>query len=212
MFRATEQITKDNTFDAFAFCVIVSIFNFYVTQRDLARDARVDACTVLQAIRGGSQLIQSFQPSTSDAMPKGLVGHLWREQRPAPTQEICQALGGLTALQASAHVRDDPSIVQAIELMRCTIERFGLYPKGWLHIIIWPAMLPEGFLDKLEQRNPEAVVLLLYWCAILRGAQSTWFLDGLAERAAQAYVADLDDYWLAFSVWPLSKLRIASCF
>ena len=208
LFRSTKKITKETTFDALIFCVIVAVFHLYVSQRDGDTGAYVDASNVLRAIRGGAQLVQHLDVSAPGVVPPGLLGVLWKEPPPLTTTEMQLALDGLEGLQLHAQATESPGTSEAIEAMRCTIERFGLEPKGWLHIIVWPALMTDAFIEQLEARKGEAMAVFLYWCAIVNGAMSTWFLDGWATAASKTCLKSLDDELKQYLYWPLSKLNV----
>ncbi|KAH7222336.1 hypothetical protein BKA60DRAFT_566617 [Fusarium oxysporum] len=47
--------------------------------------------------------------------------------------------------------------------------------------LLWPLRMPDGFLALIQQREPLAMVLLAYYCVLLRYAETTcWFIKGWA--------------------------------
>jgi hypothetical protein len=210
LFRSTEDITEDNILDTFAFCAMVAIFNFYVSlyEHDYPRHlGGFDPFGLLLSIRGGSKLIRGwFNTAASTGLPQGVIGQLWKEPPPPVNEETHRAFAGLKRLDGS--LQNSPGLVQAIELMRCSFLRFGLYPKGWLHIIAWPATVPDEYVEDLKSERPEAIVLFLYWCAVVSNAPSAWYLDGWTSTAAQTYLRMLGGEWKDFIEWPLSRLEV----
>jgi hypothetical protein len=210
LFRSTEDITEENILDAFAFCTIVAVFNFYVSLHEHETPRGLggfDPFGLLLSIRGGSKLIQGCSnTASSTGLPRDLVGQLWKEPPPPVNEQAHLAFAGLRKLDGL--LQGPSGLVQAIELLRSSFLRFGLYPKGWLHIIAWPATVPDEYLKDLKSERPEAIILFLYWCAVVSNAPSAWYLDGWASTAAQTYLKILGGEWQDFLEWPLSRLEV----
>jgi hypothetical protein len=50
-------------------------------------------------------------------------------------------------------------------------------PRRWHHFIYWPSSVPERFVEAVRQDENLALVLFLYWLAILRLAPPRWFME-----------------------------------
>lgn len=50
-------------------------------------------------------------------------------------------------------------------------------PRRWHHFIYWPSSLPERYVEAVRQDENLALVLFLYWLAILRLAPPRWFME-----------------------------------
>ncbi|KAH7384407.1 hypothetical protein DE146DRAFT_224874 [Phaeosphaeria sp. MPI-PUGE-AT-0046c] len=88
--------------------------------------------------------------------------------RPDRVQEVLATLAATSALVIGCEVSFASDVKEA----------------AWHGMVSWMAMFPQHFHDMLMDNNPTALVLLVYWSALVSRAERVgfWFLDGLAER------------------------------
>ncbi|KAK3214530.1 hypothetical protein GRF29_19g432516 [Pseudopithomyces chartarum] len=81
-------------------------------------------------------------------------------------------------------------------------------PRRWHHFIYWPSSLPERYVEAVRQDENLALVLFLYWLAILRMAPPRWFMERWIIRAAHHIKGKLFFEWDELTAWPISIINM----
>ncbi|KAI1275597.1 hypothetical protein F5Y07DRAFT_409215 [Xylaria sp. FL0933] len=103
-----------------------------------------------------------------------------------------EAHAALALLASSArHPADTPpetvaACAEALALLRRWAAAIRCAPRKWAHFFYWPCAVSPAFVDALTARQPVATLIFVHWCAVMRRAPDTWFLDGWARRTAVA--------------------------
>lgn len=63
----------------------------------------------------------------------------------------------------------------------------------------------DAYLDLLQKRDPFALLIFVYWCAIIYQARR-WFTGRWARRAANSSMSYLGDEWASLLEWPKGVL------
>lgn len=63
----------------------------------------------------------------------------------------------------------------------------------------------EAYVKRLHGRDPFALLIFIYWCAIIYRARR-WFTGRWAHRAANSAMAYLGNEWAGLLEWPKSIL------
>lgn len=129
--------------------------------------------------------------------------HLRQRIGRAPQQ---QQRGRPGARRAAARARDVCG--EAGEALLQLYLHSGGAPKTWVHIIWWPAFMPEGVYALVAGREPRALLLVVYWCVVMARAARRWYWDGWAGRAAAAALAHVGPEWEDVLAWPRRELGL----
>lgn len=78
----------------------------------------------------------------------------------------------------------------------------------WL--LAWPIQLREGYLDRLNQRRPEAMIILAYYAVLLHFYRECWAVGDSGPFLIRAIYAHLGQHWAKWMAWPLSFLTSES--
>jgi len=137
-----------------------------------------------------------------------ILGRLWYEH-PTLDADDDAALEALDDVGQWVQSIDPESCgsLRSLDILRQTVTHFSSRPKGWLHVVFWPSAVPQEYLDELKEERPAAVVIFIYWCAVLSNAPSTWFMDGWAQTAASHYMGRLRSPFGDLLAWPRSQFR-----
>ncbi|KAI0433722.1 hypothetical protein F5Y09DRAFT_297982 [Xylaria sp. FL1042] len=117
---------------------------------------------------------------------------------PAPAHtplDDAEAHAALARLAAEVrHPTDTPpatvaACAEALALLRKWAVVVDGAPRKWAHFFYWPCAVSQTFVEALTTRQPVATLIFVYWCAVMRRAPDTWFLDGWARRTAFAAMA-----------------------
>lgn len=78
-----------------------------------------------------------------------------------------------------------------------------------LVILAWPARQPDRFISLLNQRQPEALIILAHYCVLLQHSMDdgTWFLIGCARRVLDAIKTAIPESLHSMLVWPESIIN-----
>ncbi|KAH8800702.1 hypothetical protein F5884DRAFT_685283, partial [Xylogone sp. PMI_703] len=68
----------------------------------------------------------------------------------------------------------------------------------------WAAQVPPRYPVLICERKPEALVVMAYYCVMLRMIDSFWYMKGYAARLLDQCRRNLSDKWLRHIDWPLS--------
>ena len=70
----------------------------------------------------------------------------------------------------------------------------------WL--LAWPVLLKTAFLNLLDERRPEALVVLAYYGALLHFYRDCWVVRDTGARLVGAVNEHLGSYWEDWMWWP----------
>jgi hypothetical protein len=78
-----------------------------------------------------------------------------------------------------------------------------------LHFLfLWPMHLPQEFLGFLQQRQPGALAIVMYYSTMLFASQTRyWFMQGWGEHLMRACLEGLNEDWRQGVQWPSSFIN-----
>lgn len=65
----------------------------------------------------------------------------------------------------------------------------------WNVLGAWPIRIEAAYVDLLHERHPGALVLLAYYCIILKKLEKWWYFEGRAVKLMSSIVEVLDEKW-----------------
>ncbi|KAG9250230.1 uncharacterized protein F5Z01DRAFT_419990 [Emericellopsis atlantica] len=71
----------------------------------------------------------------------------------------------------------------------------GLGPIMVLRIITWFTFIPNGFVELGRQRRPRALVIIAFYAAFLKLANSVWWIKGIGQRTLRDVCRHLGPEW-----------------
>jgi hypothetical protein len=80
-------------------------------------------------------------------------------------------------------------------------------PRTWRHYLIWPAAVGEEYLALLSDADEIALLILIYWCAIMYQSPRRWFITAWAKRTGLLAKSLLNANWDETLAWPLDVLN-----
>lgn len=69
-------------------------------------------------------------------------------------------------------------------------------------VLAWPIQLQDEYLDLLNKRRPEAMVILCYYAAVLYHYRECWVVGQVGVYLIKAICAHLGGYWDEWLKWP----------
>ncbi|KAN0121797.1 hypothetical protein V8E51_000123 [Hyaloscypha variabilis] len=86
-------------------------------------------------------------------------------------------------------------------LFRCPHE--PMRTRVMIAIHVWPGTVSQRFVELMQERRPEALVVLAHFCVLLKKVDSCWWLAGVGKRMLAAIDDALDLEWKPWIKWPL---------
>jgi len=81
--------------------------------------------------------------------------------------------------------------------------------RSWLDakvaVYVWPGLISEGFVNLLDERKPETLVLLAYYCVLLKYVNSCWFFKGIGVALLRAIEEELSEEWRPWIEWAIEQ-------
>ncbi|KAF6787621.1 C6 finger domain-containing protein [Colletotrichum sojae] len=133
-----------------------------------------------------------------DAVPPGpecagLLGLIDRSDLGDATRAACRE--SVEALQLMFDIQRDPSLTPGRRL--ATVQE-------------WSIRVPTEYVNLLDQRRPEALVVLAYWGVLLHNVRQNWAYANAGRALVQAVSAHLGAYWSEWLVWPQRMIEETS--
>lgn len=98
--------------------------------------------------------------------------------------------------QIDTEIYDQTLVELQRALARRTDHQYWSGPFRWLHIV------PDTYLDRLNQRQPPALVLFAYFGVLVHNLNPLWWADGWGKGIVNEVVETLGPYWAPFMEWP----------
>ncbi|KAH9227505.1 hypothetical protein K456DRAFT_1775164 [Colletotrichum gloeosporioides 23] len=96
-----------------------------------------------------------------------------------------------------AHLGPDSPFVDSIIIEPDAMER-GTECAG----LEWSIRVPTEYVNLLDQRRPEALVVLAYWAVLLHLSREYWAYANAGKALVQSISAHLGTYWSEWLAWP----------
>ncbi|GJC87219.1 sterol uptake control protein 2 [Colletotrichum liriopes] len=72
----------------------------------------------------------------------------------------------------------------------------------------WAVSLPQSFLELINQNHPMALVILMYYAALVHASErNMWYLFGWGNNVALALDKAIQEPWREWIQWPLGCIR-----
>ncbi|KAK2056626.1 hypothetical protein LY76DRAFT_146220 [Colletotrichum caudatum] len=72
----------------------------------------------------------------------------------------------------------------------------------------WAVSLPQSFLELISQNHPMALVILMYYAALVHAFErNMWYLGGWGSNVASALEKAIQEPWREWIQWPLGCIR-----
>lgn len=168
----------------------------------------------LPLIRGVNSILFNVWPWIKNGRLKGLLHD--HEQEP-PQKRLPDILNDqLSHLEnLCENASDGPEAVEiyrtALAQLKACFVRMNNRPTYECEVSIaflWPVMVPQDFIGKLNERRPEALIILAHYCVILHHLDDYWWMRGWAAHIVENIERELDDDWLFWIQWPRNVITV----
>jgi len=120
---------------------------------------------------------------------------------PSECRKLCD-LTGESELQPSSTEAYSTAIDRLFWLFdRAQVPSTSHFTVRW--IIAWPVQLPDEYVKLLNQRRPEALIILAYYGVVLHSYRKVWAIGNSGAALIEAINAQLGNYWGRWLLWPM---------
>jgi len=139
------------------------------------------------------------QLSQSDLKP------LFQFQSPEQPYDIPEECQQLESLTRNLDERSKSACDEAIERLQWTFVVSDVPSQKHetiRHLLAWPIQTNEVYLDLLNERRPEALVILAHYAVILHNYRGSWAVGDAGMFLVRAIDAYLGQAWGKWMAWP----------
>lgn len=153
-------------------------------------------------------VITDWWPYLSESELKPLL-HVQEPEQPYKIPDACRELAALTR-----NVKLGPASIkvydEAIERLHWNFAASGVPLQKhstirW--VLAWPAQLKDDYLELLNERRPEALVILAYFGVFLHSYQDSWAVGDSGAFLIKAINAHTGPHWRRWMAWPTQILE-----
>ena len=118
-----------------------------------------------------------------------------------PDDECAPILGLLEESELSDEEKGD--CLHATKALQCMFERrrLGIF-SGALATQEWAVRVPTGYVGLLNQRRPEAMVILAYYAVLLHHDRERWAIGDTGAYLVRSITGYLGEGWARWLEWP----------
>lgn len=136
---------------------------------------------------------------------------LFHVQQPSTPYDIPQPCADLVKLPNPSDLSDEArqaydSAIERLQWMFALshVPYESHHTIRWL--LAWPVQLDDKYLELLNQRRPEALVILAYFAVLMRFYRESWAVGDSGLFLIQAIHSHLGSHWAKWMEWPSSFL------
>lgn len=130
------------------------------------------------------------------------------EHRPSLDEEAGMEIQLLIAMFQESSLGEKSRVCQeaASFLMRTFVQCTGEPEVS--KAFYWPSTVSAEYMALLKANEPEALLVLAYWCVLLDKVSWCWIMKGWPMDLLEGAITPmLDDTWKIWLRWPLEKVR-----
>ena len=125
-------------------------------------------------------------------------------------EHLAQNLLSLHAVKISTTVAEMEAYIESISWLRRLLAVMVETTDTTKHRVLsslWPILLSEMFIRILREKRPAALVIVAYYCLLLKRCEATWFLEHRASNLLRAVHQSLDDEYIQYLEYPLRIIQ-----
>lgn len=218
-----EDVHKDNCDAAFAYAHLIAIYSFASEKEDerllIADPNGPDILSNwLFFLRSGCYMAESIWDNLTSG-PLGALSCAWEDpidvEEGGKTPLVERLLSLMPPKDSAGAWTDETSKIYsdaafdlgyAYACADLLEERFNT----WNVLRTWPMRLDMEYMHLLHSSHLGALILLAYYCVLLKKLERKWFFEGRAERLMGHILKRLDTSWRCHIVWPMEEIGFSS--
>lgn len=209
--KAAMDVSKRNWSVILVFGVSVVVFEFGAQQ--ISPDSEFDYMHTFRVLRMSMNVVNTTGPFLKQSE---LWQYISKQDLRGPTR-LAESLSAIAELEECVISTGDPveneedPILEAVKELKQWTQSVHASPWKWADLIRYPGLVSAAYVDKLAAEEDLALLVFIYWCAIMQlgwNQVERWFLHRWPQRAVLAAVARLSGKWSEVLKWPLSVFSL----
>ncbi|KAF2649161.1 hypothetical protein K491DRAFT_611401 [Lophiostoma macrostomum CBS 122681] len=211
MFRQVPPVVNDENWVA-VLCFGASnvVFHFAVQQfrNAFGATSEFSIMETFLMLRSSMRLSKEFFPYLSSSKFWPFIAQRTRHSAVPLDPKIRTAIHRLALVVIRAVENDDTNAEvnrQAFWDLREWVFECQGQPRIFKHLLSWPAEVSDSYMSVLTEGDDVALLILIYWCAIVYLSPRKWHIINWAKRTATAAIGLLKADWEDLLEWPLEN-------
>jgi hypothetical protein len=128
---------------------------------------------------------------------------------PQAEDAVDQVLRAIMMLdEQSQPIRDRKEVlVDAALKLKIAFRRVSVARGVYAVATMWLGMISTTFVNRIQDRDPLALVMMANWSVGLKDVHQVWWSRGWAERTVDAVYAELDEPYVYLLKWALTEVN-----
>jgi hypothetical protein len=201
-------------------CSAVLIFSLLATLNDLAAPRKEDSLLLvgdsgiadwLYTIRGMGQIAKGSWERLSLSVIAPLIRIVMRDldRGSSETPPEAPALESLKSSLEKMEIESSSANIAAVDQLLANFSAVHNRARSSCEmpaILSWPCQVPDGYIELLRESEPWSLVVLAYFCALLKKGDLFWWMEGWPVHILGYIYQSLgDEYRLAIR-WPMETI------
>lgn len=139
-------------------------------------------------------LLHDHTPFSEETQLPAVLNDQLRRLETAIKDADCDADDGIACQQALEQLRYSFIRLSDKTILECEVSLSFL----------WPVIVPNRFIDMLNERRSEALIILAFYCIILHHLDAYWWMHGCAQHIMAEIESKISSAWQPWLEWPRS--------
>ncbi|WQF76549.1 Putative zn(2)Cys(6) fungal-type DNA-binding domain-containing protein [Colletotrichum destructivum] len=207
------QVTEDNIMALFCFSLLIgqqTLFDAFsaATSIPTVLDKLVQCLTLHHGIRViVAESIEKFMTLLQKYMPHDPVYAVADVTNLSHGSECDSLLRRLADSEMNEQNRG--VYVEVVKILQYLIDSVRSDGKRrYIVIQEWPVRISQEYIALLQQRRPEALIILSYYAVLLHWARAYWTVGDSGRFLIEATSRHLGSYWADWLEWPNQELSV----
>lgn len=216
------DVDESNCHALFAFSCLIIVMSFASNSKAKPSDFNTEVLQWFYLMRGASIVLHMHSEAIKSSFLKPLLDEMAHtETKAAHTIPDADRITDLFRIcGVSSHEREtSQAYTMAISSLLSTFTQTSICKSRGegtvLAGFVWPIQLPPKFVDLLSEKQPEALVILAYYCVIVHwgengghlGEHEVWFLKGWGRYMFETVKDLLPESWHEHLTWPNEMIQ-----
>ncbi|KAJ0413647.1 hypothetical protein BJY00DRAFT_56674 [Aspergillus carlsbadensis] len=211
--HAIDDINYENCDAVFAHSVVTTVIGIALPQLTTENDEKVSMTEKIilaaELLQGVSNILRICRPWMQLKLFSS-EGDFWERSNIGLDADTEVALNNLYALLDEVPNSDQQSMLkEALALLRQCFTRYA-NSRDVASILAWTAAAKKGFVGALRSRQPLALLILMYWGALLHELHGrVWWAKNSGSALVSDLSVELQSYyprWKSILMWPRQRI------
>ncbi|KAI1372819.1 hypothetical protein F4677DRAFT_242158 [Hypoxylon crocopeplum] len=201
------NVSGDNCLPMFFFSIMIAqqvLFDTFSTRTDFP--AFLDKLVACFNICGGIRTIAGQSWQTIGTQLEG-VG-MGEKHIPCPNVSSTTEFSHLEGLIRDANLSSSScdaciEAIRSLQSLAATPEELATASFTRANLVLrWPVLVSSSFVKLVDQRRPEALIIIAYYAVLIHDARDYWAFGDAGQYIIRTITSLLGSYWAKWLAWP----------